>query len=129
MDSYTFVRTNDTYFDNFPWIIKKMHIPEDAQEDSDSWIVFDIGRSIQVSNSCNPNFTYFRSSAEDCDAIKEFVNGCDATVEGLIYNGVWNENGHLETFLQCPQCGCGSEGAVNLNDLYAAEVESLSLND
>ena len=106
-------------------------VPQEyAQEDSNSWILFDIGDSIQVSTSCNPNFTYFRSSGEDCDAIKEFgEDGCDATVQALIYNGVWNRNGHLETFLQCPQCGCGSEGAVNSNDLYAAELESLSLND
>ena len=33
----------------------------------------------------------------------------------------YNTNGHLETWLQCPQCGCGAEGAANLNDLYAAE--------
>ena len=44
-------------------------------------------------------------------------------VKSLIGNGHWNTNGFYETLLQCPECGCGSEGAANLNDLYAAEQD------
>ena len=44
-------------------------------------------------------------------------------VIGFFYNSKLNTNGHLETLLQCPICGCGSEGAANLNDLFAAELE------
>ena len=112
-----------------------MHIREDDivdfQEDSDSWINFEVGHSIQVSESCNPNFILsvqfdsFEGAIRviDCDVIEEF-GLCDIRVQQLILNGVWNTNGHFETFLQCPYCGCGSEGATNLNDLYAAELES-----
>ena len=58
----------------------------------------------------------------DCDTI-DFFDMCDAPVFILLSGGNWNTNGIYETFLQCPQCGCGSEGAANLNDLYAAEQD------
>ena len=51
------------------------------------------------------------------------MDACDMKVFDLINNGQWNTYGLFETFLQCPQCGCGSEGAANLNDLYAAEQD------
>ena len=44
-------------------------------------------------------------------------------MKSLIVNGQWNTNGFYETLLQCPECGCGSGGAANLNDLYAAEQD------
>ena len=47
---------------------------------------------------------------------------CDIKVVHLGRYENFNENGTLETLLQCPQCGFGAEGAANLNDLYAAEV-------
>ena len=31
-----------------------------------------------------------------------------------------NENGAFETGLNCPQCGCGTNGVENLNDVPAA---------
>ena len=112
MDSYTFVRPDD----NLNWKI--------PSQDSNSFDFFEAGHSLQVSEPCNPNLIYttFLLQQLDCDKI-EFVGGCNLSVIGLIFHGHWNTNGHLETFLQCPQCGCGSEGATNLNDLYAAEQD------
>ena len=83
-----------------------------------------VGYSVQVSESCNPNLIYNNPTSlqYDCDEIK-YHGGCDFSVHWLIKYGQWNTNGVYETFLQCPQCGCGSEGAVNLNDLYAAEQD------
>ena len=82
---------------------------------------FEAGHSIQVSTSCNPNFVLIGSWAYDCDQIKN-IGSCDDEVKFLINLGQWNTNGIYETPLQCPQCGCGSEGAVNLNELWAAEL-------
>ena len=87
--------------------------------------MFEVGHSFQVSALCNPNYIIYDSYLSqnfNCDDIKSH-NGCNFPVGGLFYSSKWNTNGHLETFLQCPQCGCGSEGAANLNDLYAAELE------
>ena len=108
MDSYTFVRpdTIDTW-----WILSK--------EDPTTLVEFEVGHSLQVSESCNPNFVIQKDlddEKRDCDHYYN-VGGCDLKVKKLIKLGNWNTNGFYETMLQCPQCGCGSEGAVNLNDL------------
>lgn len=50
-----------------------------------------------------------------------FVAFCSFPVRNLVGWASYNTNDHLETWLQCPQSGCGAEGASNLNDLYAAE--------
>ena len=114
MDSYTFVRPDD----NLTWLL--------PSEYSNSIGSFEAGHSLQVSKSCNPKFVYgdVQSWHLDCDDLK-YRGACDLKVTELIFHGHSNTNGHLETFLQCPQCGCGSEGAANLNDLYAAEQNGL----
>ena len=98
-----------------------------SQEDLNSYNYFEAGHSLQVSESCNPNLTYVYTSYNDliqldCDEIK-YHGGCDLSVSRLIKFGQWNTNSIYETFLQCPACGCGSEGAANLNDLYTAEQD------
>ena len=104
MDSYTFVRPDD----NRGW---RIWSKESLFED------FEIGHSIQVSESCNPNFLLY---GRPCNYITNF---CNTPVNSLLTYGNWNINGLYETALQCPQCGCGAEGAANLNDLYAAEQD------
>lgn len=59
-----------------------------------------------------------------CDEMAS-VGYCNIKVEYLVRYGFLNTNGIFETLLQCPQCGCGAEGAANLNDLYAAEEAGL----
>ena len=109
LDSYTFVRP----VDNVYWY--------QASQDEQ----FEVGHSFHVSKTCNSNVTNPFWN-HNCDDIKEF-GGCDIPVISLIYWSQGNTNGHLETFLQCPECGCGSDGAANLNDLYAAEQEGSRL--
>ena len=85
-----------------------------------------------VSELCNPDFIHIQypnfingnpiPKQYDCDELKD-MGACDMKVSDLINYGQWNINGIFETFLQCPQCGCQSEGAANLNDLYAAEQD------
>ena len=114
MDSYTFIRPDD----NRDWYIR-------LQEDLNDVVTFEAGHSIQVSESCNPNFLYsvpYSSDPYDCDRVKHF-DMCTFQVNFLIGGGNLNINGIYETALQCPQCGCGSEGAANLDDLYAAELD------
>ena len=120
LDSYTFVRPDD----NWSW-----ELP--SQEDLNSYNFFEAGHSLQVSASCNSNFIYAYTNNNhgtpisiqyDCDEIK-YHGGCDLRVTQLIKYGQWNTNGIYETFLQCPACGCGSEGAANLNDVYTAEQD------
>ena len=43
-------------------------------------------------------------------------------VNSLLQIGKWKDDIY-ETVLQCPECGCGAGGTVNLNDLYAAEQD------
>ena len=84
-------------------------------------LIFNVGESVQVSSSCNPNFSDFFNYF-DCEEMAD-RGWCDTKVLYLVSGGSWNTDGLLETPLQCPQCGCGSEGAVNLNDLWAAEKD------
>lgn len=87
-----------------------------SADEQEVHIPLEFGQSIQVSGSCNPNFV--DNNNWSCEAVTPF---CKLPVSTLIYNGSWNTNGIFETLLQCPQCGCGSEGAIDLNDHYAAE--------
>ena len=107
LDSYTFVRP----VDRLDWY----QLSQDEQ--------FEVGHLFQVSKTCNPNFINSNYN-HNCDDIKN-QGGCDFIDSAifLVFWSQWNTKGHLETFLQCPQCGCGSDGAANLNDLYAAEQE------
>ena len=103
-DSYTFVIP-----EGFPW-----QVLGDSLE---------AGQSIKVSGSCNPNFKLDHSYS--CDQIKSFEWCENNNVWNIVFYGTWNTNGILETMLQCPQCGCGAEGADNLNDLLAAESRTV----
>ena len=105
MDSYTFAIPEENWFIRFPNITK-----------------LEPGQTLTISGSCNPNFV--TGSPEypfTCKNVEEFEYICNWWVTYLVRYGLYNENGHLETILQCPQCGCGAEGAANVNDLYAAE--------
>ena len=86
-----------------------------------SQTLFEVGHLFQVSESCNPNFINTHSN-HNCDDIKKY-GGCNLPAGGLFNFSKLNTNGHLETFLQCPQCECGSEGPANLMDLYTAWLE------
>ena len=89
-----------------------------------------LGQSFTISRSCNPNFImYLRGpwhpARQNCEDIGR-GGYCDPNLlnwgpRAFITYGNYNEHNLFETPLQCPQCGCGAEGAVNLNDLYAAE--------
>ena len=83
--------------------------------------VLEPGQSLTFSGSCNPNFElYYRNMRYSCESVVKSPLLC-TTVPMLVAWAIKNTNGHLETYIQCPQCGCGSDGAANLNDLYAAE--------
>ena len=81
---------------------------------------YELGHSLVVSELCNPNFV--DKSGLDCEGYAQ-NKWCGDRVELLIRYGVLNTNGILETIRQCPQCGCGDDGAANLNELYTAELE------
>ena len=107
-DSYTFV------------------IPENGWGSMALGGYLELGQSIEVSRLCNPNF---KLRGQDCD-FWAYRNICSLRVSHLIMFGHKNSNGFLETVLQCPQCGCGAEGAANLNDLYVEEqVGSRKVSD
>ena len=80
------------------------------------------GQSLTFSGSCNPNFElYYRNMRYSCESVVSTPIYCTQPVHLHVAWATNNTNGHLETYLQCPQCGCGADGAANLNDLYAAE--------
>ena len=106
MDSYTFAIPEEDYHQ---WYLGYP-----------SYTELEPGQTLTISGSCNPNF----GGPEDpfsCKLLEEHAYICNWWINSLVKHGLYNENGHLETFLQCPQCGCGAESAANLNDLYAAE--------
>ena len=79
------------------------------------------GHSWQVSTLCNSDFK--NALGADCEDHRPGTTWCEFAEDLVIY-GVVNEHGILETGLQCPQCGCGADGAVNLNDVYAEKGTS-----
>ena len=70
---------------------------------------------MKVSSECNEDFV--DNDWVSCEGYSSL--GCENQVEALVFYGVTNANGVLETSLNCPQCGCGADGAENLNDLLA----------
>ena len=87
-------------------------------------IDYEAGESMEFSALCNPDFT--DSDGDDCEFLS---NGgyCDNSAYFFIKYSTVNEHGIHETGLQCPQCGCGADGAVNLNDVYAEKGRKLSI--
>ena len=80
------------------------------------------GQSFLFSGSCNPNLEfYYRYNRYSCETVETSPQFDSSTVRDIVVLASYNTNGHLETWLQCPQCGCGAEDAANLNDLYLAE--------
>ena len=118
---YTFVVPEDN------WEISK-HVSENRY----SMERLKRGQSLTYSKLCNPNFMI--SGVASCEIIANW-NFCKASVKGIVlfsYKATENSNTNdtLETALQCPRserfpCGCGPEGAADLNDLYAAEAAGL----
>ena len=77
-------------------------------------------RTIEISNSCNPN--YITSGRGKLTCLNVFERGqCDADLLGNLRGGIQNTNGHWETRLHCPECGCGTIGALDLNDIAEKE--------
>ena len=91
-----------------------------------------VGESFKFSLSCNPDFV--NAYGRDCDFIANHhvytientkVPYCEAFAQQLFQYAASNEQGILETNLQCPQCGCGADipgRAKNLNDVYAKDL-------
>ena len=76
------------------------------------------GQALEFSKLCNADFV--DSDGWNCAEFAE--NGfCEDSADNMVYYATENADGIWETGLQCPQCGCGDDGAVNLNDLYAAD--------
>ena len=80
------------------------------------WTDYDVSGEIKFSTSCIPDWT--DSVSVDCAWYATAYDGQWCTLPSmLIYYAKENAEGIWETALQCPQCGCGADGAVNLNDL------------
>ena len=78
------------------------------------------GDEVQFAGSCNSDFSdtwdrgcTFYSDQRMCEIwdVYTFVNFASI-----------NEEGFYENALNCPQCGCESNVAVIINDVYAAEL-------
>ena len=74
--------------------------------------------AIQLSGSCNPDFVDWTGA--NCTLYGE-EGFCEETVlERLFYSNL-NSDGIWETGENCPECGCGENGAANLNDVLVDE--------
>ena len=96
-------------------------IPEKNWNIYDSWDHYEQGQLFVFSELCNPNFV--GKDGLNCEDYANDGFWCTTRVELLNHYAVMNKNGNLETIRQCPQCGCGEDGAANLNELYAKELE------
>ena len=82
-----------------------------------------MGESFQFSTSCNPDWK--DADGDDCDTwIEEGWCLLNNGTQLLASYAVYNEHGILETALNCPECGCDTNGAENLNDVYANDPSS-----
>ena len=77
------------------------------------------GETLSFSSTCNPDF-------EDKDgtgcyeyARKNYCNAYKTHRIWFVNFASQNEDGIWETGLQCPECGCGANGATDLNSLSA----------
>ena len=78
------------------------------------------------SKSCNPEFKDV--FGRDCAVLAENEPGCklgETPAEWLVLNSVPNKDLIYETNLQCPQCGCGPAGAIELDVFYYAYYNSV----
>ena len=67
-----------------------------------------------VSTVCDPNYT--DSYGSDCTYYETFGENCKfLTNQEMIRYGVLTAGGY-KTGLNCPGCGCGGNGPINLND-------------
>ena len=84
------------------------------------------GDIVEFSESCNADFVSPDTNV-DCDWYANYGFCDDANdVWELVRNANKNSAGIWETALSCPQCGCGANGALNLNDLYEVYEASLT---
>ena len=89
-------------------------------DDFEMYYNYDVtgGQTHKFSELCNADFV--SSDGHNC-AAHAAAGFCEDTAFGMVYYATENADGIWETALQCPQCGCGAGGAVNLNDLYAED--------
>ena len=73
-----------------------------------------VGDAVLFSSSCNPDFV--DSSGDSCAVYDGHCN----LWEHVAF-ATKNADGIWESGLQCPGCGCGANGALNPNDVYAFE--------
>ena len=83
-----------------------------------------MGESFQFSTSCNPDWVDV--DGDDCEEYEEW-GLCDFNANGLVNYALYNDEGILETALNCPECGCDTNGAANINDVYADKGRKLSI--
>ena len=89
----------------------------DYGDENDDAVYIDLeGQAHKFSNLCNPDWV--ASDGYNCERIAS-DGYCRDTAKAMVFYATENADGIWETALQCPQCGCGDDGAVNLNDLYA----------
>ena len=111
--SYTFVVPDDN------WYMVDWNAPDFIGSS------FQVGDSLEFSDSCNPDFE--DSDGEGCEIYGNLTYSyCAYTASFFFEYAVVNQHGIWETGLQCPECGCGSDGAANLNDVYAEKGRKLS---
>ena len=82
---------------------------------------------LTFSNQCNPDFIDGQNGAiiesmDACDYYERYWCNSNFTITtflpSFLLRASQNADGLWETGLSCPQCGCGSDNAINYNDLY-----------
>ena len=82
--------------------------------------IWEYGRTITVSGSCDPDFKASQLRDADCAYIgREGL--CNASFSRSLYWGEQKDDGSWVTFLHCPECGCTTTDFPNFYALAKAE--------
>ena len=114
--STTTTTTSTTTADNSWYIFVAPDDFEVIDYDDEAFYIDLGGQAHKFSKLCNPDWV--ASDGYNCERTASGGH-CSDPVKYIVLYATENADGIWETGLQCPQCGCGEDGAVNLNDLYA----------
>ena len=107
-------------FGTYTMPIDRSFFQKDTNFGTTFWSDFKWGTEMEFSLTCNPDFisqSPFLPGATGCETFATVCNVFKHDFHLLL--ATRNSNGIWETMLQCPQCGCGENGAAKLvNPMY-----------
>ena len=107
-------------FGTYTLPIDRSFFREDTYFGTTIWNDFKWGTEMEFSLKCNPDFIASEIAFSPGATCETFGKYCKSFEHDFhLLQATRNSNGIWETLLQCPQCGCGEDGAAKLvNPMY-----------